>query len=90
MSFININEFKNYDKTQQAEALWESGIIVAYMKDEIFMYILYQIESFYVEVKYHISKNTIKGLKCFSDTEQLKPYLNLIDISNLFPNKAGV
>ena len=44
---------------------------------------LYQIEGFYVEVKYNREENKIAGLKSFISTEQLEPYLRKIKLDDI-------
>ena len=64
---------------EQAEAVW-SGVHIADQEDQEHSILLYQIDSFYVEVYYHKELNVIRRFKPFSSTEQLQPYLNQIDI----------
>ena len=70
------------DEMEQTEAIW-SGEFIADRRDEEHNILLYQIDSFYVEVYYHREYNTIRKFRSFSSTAQLEPYLNQIDISKL-------
>ena len=44
---------------------------------------LYQIEGFYVEVKYNREENKIAGLKSFISIEPLEPYLRKIKLDDI-------
>jgi hypothetical protein len=79
---MTINEFIAMDETAQAEIL--SGRSCIWGRDEDnFKVLLYQVDSFYVEVYYHKKHREIKKLQPFEDTDLLAPYLNRIDISEL-------
>ncbi len=41
---------------------------------------LYQIDSFYVEVYYHKEYSVIRRFRLFSTIDQLQPYIDQIDI----------
>ena len=67
---------------EQAEAVW-SGVHLGERQDEEHTILLYQIDSFYVEVYYHREYNLIRRMRSFSSVDQLAPYLRQIDISKL-------
>ena len=52
-------------------------------KENNFSILLYQLQSFYVEVFYFGKENKISRLRSFSSLNQLEPYLNNIDILDL-------
>jgi len=52
-------------------------------KETNFSILLYQVQSFYVEVFYSGKENKISRLRSFSSINQLEPYLNNIDISGI-------
>ena len=79
---MTIYQFLALDGREQAEIVW-SGEIVANRIEGEYNLILYQIDSFYVEVWYHIEDNDVRKMRSFLSTEQLLPYLNQIDISTL-------
>lgn len=79
---MTINEFMALDETSQAEALINKACIIGRDEDK-FKVLLYQVDSFYVEVYYHKEHREIKRLLPFEDTDFLEPYLNSIDISEL-------
>ncbi len=72
--------FNSLDEKMQAEAIWEHGVHIADRIEGAFKLILYQIESFYVEVWYNPAENSILKFRSFSSTTPLEPYLEKIDI----------
>ena len=80
---MTLYEYKALDECEQHEAIWDNGVHIGERKEGEYLVILYQLFSFYVEVRYHMRDNVLKGLRSFSSTEQLKPYLDIIDLGNL-------
>lgn len=67
------------DEMEQQEAIWEGTLIADRIEGE-YKLLLYQIDSFYVEVWYHVEHNVIKRYRSFSSMEQLEPYMDAINI----------
>jgi len=82
---MTLYEFKLLNEDEQASMLWDIGVFLIERQDQIFRYVLYQIDGFYVEVWYHKDLNAIQSLKSFSSTRQLEPYLSKIKI-NMLPD----
>ena len=76
--FIQLNE------TEQIEILWYNGEQIGRRKDEEHLILLYQVEGFYVEVFYHNKERVIKKYMSFECTDLLEPYLEKIDITNVY------
>ena len=81
---MNLYRFLKLDETQQTEILWYNGVQIGRRKDEEHTILLYQVESFYVEVFYNRKEKIIKKYRCFESVEQLAPYLDTIDISPVY------
>ena len=75
---MTLYQFNLLDEMEQAEAVWE-GVHIAEREDEEHKILLYQIDSFYVEVFYHKEYNVIRRFRSFASTEQLEPYLKQMD-----------
>lgn len=45
--------------------------------------ILYQVESFYVEIYFDEKMSEAIRIKAFEDTRHLEPYLRMVDVSEL-------
>ena len=80
---MTLYQFNQLYKKEQVETLWDKGVFIADRRDNECMYLLYQIDSFYVEVSYDDTHNTIRKFRSFSSVTQLEPYLNNIDINEL-------
>ena len=78
---MTLYQFNGLDEMEQHEAIWEHGVHIGERLEGEYKIILYQIFSFYVELRYHIEHNVLKGSRSFSSTEQLKPYLKNIEIN---------
>ena len=80
---ITLYEFNLLSQFDKGEVLYEHGVHISERRDAEFGYVLYQLNNFYVEVKYSNEQNKIIKLNVFSTTTNLEPYLNGIDISNI-------
>jgi hypothetical protein len=76
-----LHEFKALPKEGQIEALWHLGIPVSERDDDRFLYVLFCLDSFYVELKYY--GDLLINLYAFKNTEPLEPYLNSIGIPDV-------
>lgn len=77
---VTLYQFNAMDEMEQIEALWEHGVHITERQDGEYRLILYQIDSFYVEVWYHMEDNDIRRFRSFSSITQLEPYLKNIEI----------
>jgi hypothetical protein len=77
---MTIKKFHHLDETEQFEAVWDHGVLLGDHREDPFRYILYQIDSFYVELRYHQEHNILTDLRAFADTEELEPYLEQIKL----------
>ena len=80
---MTLYESKCLDEMEQMEAIW-NGVHLANRDDAEHKILLYQIDSFYVEVFYHKEYNVIRRIRSFSNTGPLEPYLAQIDLSTTF------
>lgn len=82
---MTLYQFNTMDEMEQIEAIWYYSTKLAEREDETFLYLLYQIDAFYIEEKVHKAHNVRHAFRSFSSTtsELLKPYLDKIDISDL-------
>lgn len=81
---MTADEFKLLDETLQEIIIAECGVLLA-TRDGLFHFILlYQVESFYVEVYYEQMEKKVVNIISFSSTELLDPYLGQIDIIGAF------
>jgi hypothetical protein len=80
---MTLYQFTLRNKAEQAYTQWQCGVKLAEIKNKHYNLILYQIDSFYVVVWYHIKRNEIKQYVSFMTTDKLIPYLNQVDVSGV-------
>ena len=80
---MNLYQFNCLDEVRQIELLWSAGVLVGSRQEGFYKILLYQIDSFYVEVFYQYFQGKMVKIKSFTDTDQLEPYLNSINIGFL-------
>ena len=83
---MNMYQFNCLDEVRQIELLWSAGVLVGSRQEGFYKILLYQIDSFYVEVFYQYFQGKMVKVKSFTDTDQLEPYLNAINIAFLLQN----
>ena len=64
----------------QFEQLRKKAVLLADYTKERYTYVLYQLEGFYIEVRYNTMNNEVIGIRSFKNTELLDPYLTAIRI----------
>jgi hypothetical protein len=80
---MTITQFNQLDEETQIDVAWKNGEIVASRFDEESKYILLQVFSFYVELRYNAASNVLDFVTNFVGTDLLEPYLNSINIDEL-------
>jgi hypothetical protein len=80
---MTLSEYNQLNPSEQFEALYDHGIHIADRADDQYCIILFQLDSFYIELYFHIEQNELKKLRCFSNIDFIKPYLEEIDLSEL-------
>ena len=80
---MTLYEFNALDEMEQAEAIWDS-VFIADWEDREHKILLYQRDTFYIEVYYHNEYNVIRRFRSFSSIEQLNPYLDEMDLIDKF------
>jgi hypothetical protein len=84
---MQLHEFKYQEKQRKKELLFENGVYLATRFIKNYQLLLYSVASFYVEVYFDYFEEEIGYMKAFSSTEELSPYLEMIDISALLSMK---
>ena len=78
---MTLYEFNLLDEHHQANMIWNAGVHIDERTDSDLTILLYQIDSFYVEVYYDQVKNDIIRFRSFSSVNQLEPYLKKITVN---------
>ena len=71
---MTLQEFTNLSYKDRLRAA-HKGVFVGGREEAKFMVLLYQLQSFYIEVYFHKKHNYITALEGFEDWEGLDPYL---------------
>jgi hypothetical protein len=71
-------QFKCLSEDDQEYLLWRKGVELGRREERSFHFVLYQVDGFYLEVKYYRPFATIIQIACFEDLALLKPYLKNI------------
>ena len=83
LEHITLHQFNSLEGLEKIEALGEYGQIVAHKFVGEFKFILYQINYFYVEIKYLEKTNALVEIRSFKTTNLLDSYITHIDIDGL-------
>ncbi|RYF76116.1 MAG: hypothetical protein EOO39_05965 [Cytophagaceae bacterium] len=67
--------FTSLDTDDQLNALYFEASILANRYEDDFIYLLYSLDSFYVEVRHDAYTNKVKQISAFKSTDKLEPYL---------------
>jgi hypothetical protein len=62
---MTLYPFNLLDEMEQHEALWEHGVMVGDKVEDVHRVVLYQLDSFYVELYYHVEYNVLRKLRSF-------------------------
>lgn len=77
-------KFNHLNEIEQEESIEDEGVFLATRIQDAMMFDLYQIGDFYVEFYSDINQNsTTIVLRTFTDIDQLGPYLETMDISDI-------
>ncbi len=72
---MDLRQFKGLEESIQIGVIWNNGVHVATRDDNIYQYLLYQLDDFYVEVWYHVELEVIHRFFAFDDMNGLDLYL---------------
>jgi hypothetical protein len=77
------DEFSKLPFKEQCILLRDYALPVAEREDHIHKYYLFQLHSFYIEIKVSMADNVLEELVSFADTKYIDKYLEPIDIVQL-------
>jgi hypothetical protein len=81
---MDIRDFNFMDGMAKTEVLASDGVFLAERNDGCFRISLYQVNDFYVEIYYHKTRYFYICIRSFEDVGELFPYLQDIDISEVY------
>lgn len=80
---MTLNEFRLLDAEEQTDRLHREGVYIGKQKKGRHTILLYQLDSFYVEVFYAKHRCLVRRVHSFSSTDGLDPYLAHMDVEPL-------
>lgn len=81
---VTLQQFNQLAPAEQMTVLWENGLYLASNQQaDASELSLYQVGSFFVEICFY-SLNDFHFVRAFEDTGLLLPYLDKINLNNLF------
>ncbi|MGZ3922649.1 MAG: hypothetical protein ACXVBJ_02695 [Flavisolibacter sp.] len=80
---MRMSEFELLPAREQIAALYQHGIYIGKSKTGTFVKLLYQLDSFYVEIVYVLYRLAILKMHCTDSTKILDEYLEQIEIEYL-------
>ena len=83
---MTLQYFRKLSETHQFHRLLTEGVCVAERMTKDTQVLLFQMERFYVEVAFSKDTDEAVNARSFESTDELTPYLEAIDLSDLFPD----
>lgn len=81
---MKIEEFKELSQEEQHRAVARRGVMLRDRITQGFMIFLYALDGFYIELFFHKASGVFATLKPFDSVDELSPYLEEIDVHQLF------
>jgi len=76
-------DFSLLEIEEQLDLLQYEGVFIGKIRQDSFLKVLYQYDSFYVEITYRKYRYAVERLRCFESTRHLDPYLKQVNIEVL-------
>lgn len=83
VKIMKLVDFQSISQDKQVAILYQDGVYIGKKKIEKFTVLLYQLESFYVELFYLSYRKRIQKIRVTDSTSILDPYLEQIEIEYL-------
>ena len=80
---MTFTQFRYLSEDEQEKLLWSRGVELMRQADEQYIFILFQVDGFYMELKFNISLKYVSQIIYFEDLGYLEKYLQEINISSL-------
>jgi hypothetical protein len=82
---MKLIDFKDLNERDQIKVVLKYSTRIGKRYEGIYRFVLYQVDSFYVELKYYKNTQAIHGMKSLASTSKLlDKYLTGIDLSSLY------
>ena len=80
---MTLFDFQLFAQREQLDLLYQQGVYIGKQKKIDTVALLYQLDSFYVEIYYRKYRCHVLALRCFTAMEKLDPYLDQVPVDNL-------
>ena len=80
---MTLFEFLLLNEKEQTTLLYKEGVYIGKRKEEEVIILLYQLNTFYVEIFYKKYRCFITRIHPFNSLERITPYLEQINIDDL-------
>jgi hypothetical protein len=80
---MTLAQFNKLKIEEQQKAVLINGVFLGERKDPPLRMMLYDMESFYVEIFFLSRYNKVAWFNGFQSTKKLEPYLQKIDVSSI-------
>jgi hypothetical protein len=80
---MTLAQFNKLKIEEQQKAVLINGVFLGERKDPPLRMMLYDMESFYVEVFFLSRYNKVAWFNGFQSTKKLEPYMQKIDVSSI-------
>lgn len=81
---MTLKYFQKLSQSVQCRELLVKGACIGERRQGDAPVLLFQVGRFYVEVLFEAYTDEVAGFRCFEDTDELKPYLEQIDLTGLW------
>lgn len=81
---MDIRDFNILDALSKTELIALEGVFLAERQEGCFRINLYQVADFYVEIYYHKTRHFYICIRSFEEVSEIIPYLENIDISEIY------
>ena len=80
---MTFEQFRSLPKDMQRNVVKHCGVFLFGRTGVGVNVMLYQVESFYVEIYFDEKMSEATRIRSFEDTRHLEPYLRMVDVSEL-------
>lgn len=81
---MTLKYFQKLCEQKQFRRLIQKAVCVGERRTDEAQVLLFQLNFFYVEVFFHHETDEVTAVRSFENTDELSPYLEAIDLSDLF------
>ncbi|QNF32030.1 hypothetical protein HUW51_04545 [Adhaeribacter swui] len=81
---MELSDFNQNNLQQKTNLIWNQGNFLAVRYSSNCNVCLYSMGKFFVEIWYRLADNEINSIRSFKNSDDLDPYLKMIDLSEIY------